>query len=103
DPLGVARGATRERDARLGRPDDLDVLPREPDAAAERLGDCLLAAEARRVALGRVAPGLAVVLLRPREAAVSEPRALERPHDPVDLDQVGADLDGQGYRDRSSQ
>src|SRR3954451_23736792 len=72
DPLGIARCATGERHARLGRADDLDVLPREPDAAAERLAHCLLAAETRRVALRRIAPGLAVVLLGLGEAAVPE-------------------------------
>ena len=65
DPLGEPRGAARQRHARLRRPDDLDVLPGEPDAAAERLADRLLAAEPGRIALGRVAPRLAVRPARP--------------------------------------
>ena len=70
----------REPDARLRPPDDLDLLPREADADAERLADRLLAGEAAGVALGRIRARVAVGLLRLGEAALAEARvALERP------------------------
>src|SRR5262249_54559990 len=76
----------------FGPAGDLDLLPREVDAAAERLPDRLLAREASGIALGRVFLRVAVRALRLREAALTEARALERFPDPLDLDQVDADL-----------
>ena len=49
--LGPRRRPAREADARLRPAGDLDLLPREADAAAERLADRLLAGEPPRVAL----------------------------------------------------
>src|SRR5581483_12474621 len=72
--LGPRREAPREPHRRLRPPDDLDLLPREcaRDAEAERLPDRLLAREATGVALGGIAPGVAVRALRLGEAALPE-------------------------------
>src|SRR5262245_4303402 len=86
-PRGSAAG---EPDARLRSPGDLDLLPREADATAERLADRLLAGEPRGVALRRVRPRVAVLPFRQGEAALAEARPLECAPDPVDLDQVEA-------------
>src|SRR5690242_15372442 len=77
-------------DARLRAPADLDLLPGEVDAGAERLADRLLRGEPARVVLRRVGLAVAVGLLGGREAAVAEAVAvaLERPAHTRDLDQV---------------
>src|SRR5690349_2907327 len=98
DRLHVSRGGdlrkpAGEADARLRPADDLDLLPgeRARDAEPECLPDRLLAGEAAGVALGGIATGVAVPLLRVGEAALLEARvARERPCDARDLDQVGA-------------
>ena len=53
DALGERRRPPRQPHARLRSADDLDLLPRESHAAAERLPDRLLAGEPSRVALRR--------------------------------------------------
>ena len=83
----------RELHAGLRPPDDLDLAPREAHAAAERLADRLLPGEARRVVLRGIPAAVAVLTLGFREAARLEARvALEGLRDPLDLDQVDADL-----------
>src|SRR4051795_8241670 len=93
-PLRPRQHPAGEPDVRLGPSGDLHVAPREraSDPEAERLADRFLTGEARRVVLRRVWAGVAVRLLRVREAPVAEARiSLERASDPFDLDQVGAD------------
>jgi hypothetical protein len=72
---------------------DLDLLPREVDAGAERLSDRLLRREATRVVLRRVRLRVAVRPLGLGEAALLEAFAVavERAADALDLDQVDAD------------
>src|SRR5215468_9692606 len=92
-PLGEA---ARETHRRLRTSDDLDLLPgkRPGHAEAERLAHGLLSREAAGVALGRVPTRIAVGALSLGEAAVPEaPVTGERAPDPLDLDQVGADVD----------
>src|SRR5262245_14505079 len=89
--VGPRFSPAREPHARLRPPDDLDLPPREPNPAAERLADGLLAREARRVVLGRPPAAFAVLALRLGEAARAEASvALERLLDALDLDQVDA-------------
>src|SRR5687768_1649304 len=78
DPLSPRGGAAGEAYLGLGTAGDLDLLPGEAHAAAERLAHRLLAGEARRVALGGVGPRVAVGLLGLGEAAGAESRPLER-------------------------
>src|SRR5579872_273174 len=101
DALRPARGAAAQVHAGLGPAADLDLLPGEMHARAERFADRLLGGEAPRVVLRRVRLRVAVDALRLGEAALLEPVAvpLERTPDPRDLDQVDADP----HRFRSSQ
>src|SRR5436190_3317217 len=98
DPAGADPFCPRlrlpgKRDARLRTAGDLDLAPGEAHAGAERLADGLLAGEARRIVLGRVGPAVAVLALGVCEAALAETGvALERLRDPLDLDQVDANL-----------
>src|SRR5688572_12221117 len=87
--LGEACRTSAQLHPRLRPADDLDLLPGKVDAAAERLSDCLFRGEAAGVVLRRVRLGVAVRLLRGREAARAEAVAVpvERPPDTVDLDQ----------------
>src|SRR5581483_1346617 len=80
--------------ARLRAAADLDLLPREVHAGAERLPDRLLRGEAARVVLRRVRLRVAVRTLALGEAALLERIAVprERAANAVDLDQVHADL-----------
>src|SRR5687767_11442988 len=91
--LGEACRAPAQLHARFWPADDLDLLPGEVHAAAERLPDRLLRGEAARVVLRRVRLRVAVRLLRSGEAALAKAVAvaIERPPDTVDLDQVDAD------------
>ena len=74
---------------------DLDVPPHELDAAAEGLADRLFAGEPRGEVLRRVRTREAVRALGLGEDALREPRpALQRPPDPLDLDQVNSDAHG---------
>ena len=73
----------------FGRPDDLDLAPRERDAEPERLSDGLLAREPGGEVLRRVGARQAVLALGRREHALDEPGvADEGTRNPVDLDQV---------------
>ena len=88
---------------RLGRPageahrrrlagDDLDLAQAEAAAEAERLDHRLLGGEAGREVAARAGPGRGVVALGLGEDALGEARvALQRPLQPVDLEQVDAD------------
>ena len=98
--LGERERAARERDRRLRAPDDLDLAPREVDAAAERLADRLLAREAAPRSSARVRLDVAVGALGLGVDALAEARALERPRDALDLDQVHADEHGSMLVDR---
>ena len=99
DPLRRRRRPPRQPHARLRPPGDLDLLPREVDADADRLADRLLAGEPRRVVLRRVRLRVAVRALGLGEAALAEARVpLERPPDPLDLDQVDADAQAMSER-----
>src|SRR5215472_12967096 len=92
-PFGETAGQAHRR---LRASCDLDLLPRERagDAEAERLADGLLASEAAGVALRRVRARVAVRALGLGETALAETRVTgERTPDPLDLDQVGADVD----------
>src|SRR5919201_5578108 len=92
DTLGRRLRSAGEHDAGLRPASDLDLSPGEADARAERLPDCLLAREARRVVLRRVRPAVAVRALCFGEATFAEAGvALERTCDPGDLDQIDAD------------
>src|SRR5690349_12749772 len=100
DALCPGRRAAREVDAGLRAPPDLDLLPGEVDAGAERLPDSLLRGEPAGVVLRRVRLGVAVGALRLGEAACLEVLAVprQRAPDPLDLDQVDADTHaGQGF------
>src|SRR5262249_303614 len=92
DLLGERGRPARQPDPRLRPTDDLDLLPREADAAAERLADCLLAGEARGVALSGMRTRVAVRALGVGEAALAKPVPCERAADALDLDDVDADL-----------
>src|ERR671910_2061215 len=102
DTFGVGRGSSREAHAWLRAPDDLDLLPREPHAAAERLADRFLAGKTAGVALRRPGARVAVLALGVGEAALSEARAFERPLDALDLDDVDSNLHGAQPPARSS-
>src|SRR5687768_15979168 len=91
--LGPGARSTRQLHARLGPADDLDLLPGEAHADAERLAHRLLAREPAGVALRRIRPRVAVRPLGLGEAALPEAGiAVERTLHPVDLDHVEADL-----------
>ena len=90
DSFGERRRAAGQPDARLGPAGDLDLPPREMNAAAERLAYRLLPGEASRVVLRRIRPGVAVRALRFGEHALTKAVTLERARDPGDLDQVDA-------------
>src|SRR5688572_21783633 len=92
DTFGVGCGSSREAHAWLRAPDDLDLLPREPHAAAERLADRFLAGKPTGVALRRPGARVAVLALGVGEAALPEARAFERPLDALDLDDVDSNL-----------
>src|SRR4051794_37032937 len=85
-------GPAVEVDAGLRTAPDLDFLPGEMDAGAERLANRLLRREAPRVVLRGIAPRVAVLALGGGEAPLGEGAAvpLERAPDAVDLDQVDA-------------
>src|SRR5688500_2001777 len=102
DTFGERRGPSREPNARLRSADDLDLLPREAHAAAERLPDGLLPGEPARVALRRTGARIAVLPLRVGEAPLAKPWAGERALDALDLDDVDADLHGAQPPERSS-
>src|SRR5438876_918228 len=89
-------GATGEVDARLRPSADLDLLPREVDAAAERFADRLLAGESSRVVLRGIRLPVAVFALGRGEAALAEAGPLERAPYTLDLDQV--DTDSHAFR-----
>ncbi len=101
DPLRPCLRRAREAHLRLRPAHDLDLLPGEPDTAAERLADRLLAGEAGRVVLGGMGARVAVGDLGLGEDALAEAGvALERRLDARDLDQVDPDPHGRGESDR---
>src|SRR5581483_2066921 len=89
--------------ARLRPAAHLDLLPREVDTGTQRLPDGFLGCEAAGVVLRRIRLRVAVRALRLGEAALLERLAVafERAANPLDLDQVDADL--HGHRLASSQ
>src|SRR3954451_68165 len=93
DVLRPRGRAAAQVHGRLRPPADLDLLPGEVDAGAERLPDRLLGREPPRIVLRRVRLAVAVRALQPRKAALRQacPVRLERAPDPLDLDQVDAD------------
>src|SRR5205814_3223436 len=94
DLLRPRRRATGEMNAGLGAAADLDLLPREVDAAAERLPDRLLAGETAGIVLRRIRLRVAVGAFGLGEAALAEPGPLECAPYTLDLDQVDSDSHG---------
>src|SRR4051794_38971331 len=93
DTLRPREGLSAQVHAGLRATANLDLLPGEVHARAERLAYGLLRREAARVVLRRVRLRVAVRALRLREAALPKAVAVtrERTPDAVDLDQVDAD------------
>ncbi len=105
DPGGPGSGPAAQVHTGLRPAPDLDLLPREVHAGAERLPDRLLRGEPAGVVLRRVGLRVAVGALGLGEAALLEVVAvpLECAADAVDLDQVDADSETLAQRFASSQ